>query len=59
MQRLANQWLGCTAAGVIICRCGRLGRDCLSAAGLTSCLQRILTTVVDSLTVVAGNSVFH
>ena len=32
--------------------------DCLFAAGLTFCLQLVLMTVVQSLTAVAGNSVF-
>ena len=48
--RLANQRLCCNVAG------GE--HDCLFAAGLTFCLPRVLMTVVQSLTDVAGNCVF-
>ena len=50
--RLANQRLRCSVAG------RESIHDCLFDEGLTFCLQRVLTTVVQSLTAVAGNSVF-
>ena len=34
------------------------GHDCLSAAGLTFCLRRVLTIIVESLTVITGNGMF-
>ena len=39
-------------------RCRQREHDCLFDEGLTFCLQQVLTTVVQSLTAVAGNSVF-